>query len=248
MSRAAQPAVKPLRPAFYATGKGTGGVGDWLALLHLPYTAWHLSYVVIGAVLASPLRYDRLIWALLAFFLGLGIGAHALDELHGHPLRTGISDRWLLSVAVITVGAAAVIGWVVGGLRLAPLIVVGVALAFGYNLEWFGGVMHNAVGFALAWGAFPAVTGFYAQHWTMSTAGVAAAAAAFSLTLAQRALSTPARWLRRDVSTVTTIAVLANGEQRRLTSSDLRKPLEQALLATALGVVLVAVALVIAAR
>lgn len=247
MSRAGEPAAIPLRPAFYATGKGNGGIRDWLSLLHVPYTAWHLSYVAIGAALAAPLRDDRLGWTLLAFFLGLGIGAHALDELRGHPLRTGISDLQLIVVAAVTVGAAAAIGWWVGGLRLLPFIVVGAGLAFGYNLEWFGGVVHNGVGFALAWGAFPVVTGFYAQHWTMSTAGVVAAAAAFAMTLAQRALSTPARWLRREVDTVTAVALRADGVEQRLTSSDLIKPLEQALRAVACGVVLVAVALVIAA-
>ena len=247
MSRAADSVTKPLRPAFYATGEGSGGIGDWISLLHLPYTAWHLSYVAIGAALAGPLRHDRLGWTLLAFFLGLGIGAHALDELRGHPLRTGIPDRQLLAVAVIAVGAAAAIGWTIGGLRLLPLIVVGAALAFGYNLEWFGGLVHNAVGFGLAWGAFPVLTGYYAQHWTMSAAGVAAAAAAFALTLAQRALSTQARWLRRQVTTITVVATLSDGGEQRLTSSDLMQPLERALRAMACGVVLVAVALVIAA-
>jgi len=247
MSRARGAAVEPPRPAFYALGKGKGGVRDWLSLLHLPYTAWHLSYVAIGAALANPLRYDRLGWTLLAFFLGLGVGAHALDELRGHPLRTGIPDTQLVVVAVISIGAAAAIGWLVGGLRLLPFIVIGAAMAFAYNLEWFGGFVHNAVGFGLAWGAFPTITGFYAQHWTISVAAIVAAAAAFALTLAQRALSTPARWLRRRVTGVTILATLADGGERRLTSSDLTKPLEQALRALACAVVLVAVALVIAA-
>jgi hypothetical protein len=247
MRRPRDVAVEPLRPAFYAVGKGKGGLGDWVSLLHLPYTAWHLSYVAIGAALATPLRYDRLGWTLLAFFLGLGVGAHALDELRGHPLRTGISDRRLVVVAVIALVAAAAIGWLVGGLRVLPFIVEGGALAFGYNLEWFGGAVHNAVGFGLAWGAFPTISGYYAQHWTIGAAAIVAAVAAFALTLAQRALSTPARWLRRRVTGITTVATLADGSEQHLTSSDLTKPLEQALRAIACGVVLVAVALVIRA-
>lgn len=247
MSRAGGVAADPPRPAFYSTGKGKGGVGDWLSLLHLPYTAWHLSYVAIGAALAAPLRFDRLGWALLAFFLGLGVGAHALDELRGHPLRTGIPDRLLAVVAAVSIAAAAAIGWLVGGLRLLPFILVGAAIAFAYNLEWFGGVVHNATGFGLAWGAFPTLTGYYAQHWTIGAAAVFAAAAAFALTLAQRALSTPARWLRRRVTGVTTVATLVDGGEQQLTSSDLTRPLEQALRAIACAVVLVAVALVIVA-
>ena len=172
---------------------------------------------------------------------------HALDELHGHPLRTGIASGQLLIAAIVSVAGAAALGWWIGGWRLVPFIAVGAVLAFGYNLEWFGGLVHNAVGFGLAWGAFPVLTGYYAQHWTMSAAGVAAAAAAFALTLAQRALSTPARWLRRQVTTITAVATLSDGGEQRLTSSDLMKPLERALRAMACGVVLVAVALVIAA-
>ncbi len=247
MSGLADPAAKTVRPAFYAIGDGTGGLRDWLSLLHIPYTAWHLSYVAMGAALAGHLRHDRLGWTLLAFFLGLGLGAHALDELRGHPLCTGISDRLLMGVAVVAIGAAAAIGWFVGGARVLPFIVVGALLAFAYNLEWFNGAVHNAIGFALAWGAFPALTGYYAQHWTIRAAAVVIAVAAFALTLGQRALSTPTRWLRRQVTTVTAVATLPDGSEQPLTSSDLMRPLEQALRAITLGVVLVAVALVIAA-
>ena len=34
------------RPAFYALAQG--GWRDYVTLLHLPYTLWHLSYVAIG--------------------------------------------------------------------------------------------------------------------------------------------------------------------------------------------------------
>ena len=72
------------RPAFYALAPG--GWRDYVTLLHPPYTAWHLSYVVIGAGLAPKLYEGRLAAALVAFFLALGIAAHALDELNGRPL------------------------------------------------------------------------------------------------------------------------------------------------------------------
>jgi len=35
------------RPSWYALEKG--GWRDYVTLLHLPYTAWHLSYVAVGA-------------------------------------------------------------------------------------------------------------------------------------------------------------------------------------------------------
>jgi hypothetical protein len=236
------------KPAFYATGRGRGGWRDWLSLLHPPYTAWHLSYVAIGATLAHPLHFDRLGYTLLAFFLGLGVGAHALDEMNGSPLHTGI-ERWqLLTAAIVSIAGAALIGWFVGGLRLVPFIVVGAVLAFGYNLEWFGGALHNGVGLAFAWGAFPMLTSYFAQNWTISIAAVVAALAAFFVTLAQRALSTPARWLRRSVQHAELTATLPDGATTQLSSSELLKPLESALKAISWGMVALAIALVLARR
>src|SRR3977135_1955901 len=90
-------AAGPARPAFYALGRGLPG--DLLALLHPPYTAWHLSYVAIGAAGAPHFAGGRLLWALAAFALAVGVAAHALDELHDRPLGTAISDRALIALA-----------------------------------------------------------------------------------------------------------------------------------------------------
>lgn len=242
------PPAAGVKPAFYATGRGRGGWRDWLSLLHPPYTAWHLSYVAFGAALANPLHFDRLGATLLAFFLGLGIGAHALDELQGSPLHTGIPRWQLLGAAIASIAGAAVIGWFVGGLRLVPFIAVGAILAFGYNLEWFGGALHNGFGLAFAWGAFPLLTSYFAQTWSMSIAAVVAAFAAFCVTLAQRALSTPARWIRRSVQHAELTATLPDGSTTQLSSSEILRPLETALKAISWGMVALAVAAVLARR
>src|SRR6476660_1601572 len=94
----------PERPAFYALGGGL--VGDLLTLLHPPYTAWHLSYVAIGAAVAPRFYGYRLVWTLVAFLLGLGVGAHALDELHGRPLGTRLADRALVVLAALSLTGA----------------------------------------------------------------------------------------------------------------------------------------------
>lgn len=237
-----------VKPAFYASSPGRGGWRGWLSLLHPPYTAWHLSYTAIGAALADPLHFDRLGATLLAFFLGLGIGAHALDELRGSPLQTGIPRWQLLGAAVVSIVAAGLIGWFVGGVKLVPFIAVGAVLAFGYNLEWLGGALHNGFAFAVAWGAFPLLTSYFAQTWRISIAAVVAAVAAFCVTLAQRALSTPARWLRRSVRHAELTATLPDGSTRQLSSSEVLKPLETALKAMSWGMVALAVAAVLARR
>jgi hypothetical protein len=234
------------RRAFYAVGRGTGGAGDWVTLLHPPYTLWHLSYVAIGAALVPDLDLARLAGTLLAFFLAVGVGAHALDELNGRPLGTGISSRALWVAAVFSVGVAMAMGLADGGLRLLPFVGIGALLVFGYNLELFGGLLHNTVGFAAAWGSFPLFVGGYSQHWTVSPAVCVGAVAAFLLSYAQRALSTPARMLRRRVVAVSVRVTFDDGREQEYGRPDLLAPLEKALQVLAWAMVVLAVTLVLA--
>src|SRR5215471_11956634 len=236
------------KPAFYAVGRGTGGLGDWVTLLHPPYTLWHLSYVVMGAAVMPPLVVWRLGGTLIAFFLAVGIGAHALDELKGRPLGTGIGSTTLAVTAVVSIAGAVALGLVYGGLRLVPFVVLGCLLVFSYNLELFGGIMHSDIWFGLAWGSFPALVGAYAQHWTLSVAAVAVAAAAFFLSMGQRALSTPARTLRRRVSGVSVQITYSDGRERQLGRADLLAPLERALRFFVWATGAVALAMALAAR
>jgi hypothetical protein len=198
-------------------------------LLHPPYTLWHLSYVVMGAAVMPHLVVWRLAGTLVAFFLAVGIGAHALDELQGRPLRTGIPARVLAVCAAAAITCAMVMGLAEGGLRMVPFVLAGGLLVCGYNLELFGGLLHSDIWFGLGWGAFPALVGAYAQHWTLSVAAGVVAAAAFFLSMGQRALSTPARTLRRRVSGVSVQVRFTDGSERQLGRADLLAPIERAL-------------------
>ncbi len=235
------------RPAYYAAHPG--GWRDWWTLLHPPYTAWHLAYVVIGACLAPVVNTTRLIATLLAFFLAVGVAAHALDELHGRPLRTQIPTPALVGAAVVGLAGALVIG-VAGvvqvGWVLIPFLVLGPVLVVGYNFEVLGGIIHNDVGFAASWGAFPVLTAYVAQTGTLALAPAVAAAGALLLSLAQRALSTPARMLRRRAVDVSGAVSLSDGAQQAIDRGALLAPLEHALRAMAWAVVLLAAALAIA--
>lgn len=189
------------RPAFYALA--SGGWRDYVTILHLPYTAWHLSYVAIGAALAPEFETNRLLTALAAFFLALGIGAHALDELQGRPLATRIPTRVLWGLALGSIGGAVAIGigaalaWT---LWLLPFVAAGSFLVFAYNLELFGGLFHTDLWFALAWGAFPLLTGYFIVAEKLTVEALLAAVFAVATSLAQRALSTPVRAVRRGLS------------------------------------------------
>jgi hypothetical protein len=243
------PADRPdeTRPAYYAAR--AGGWQDWWTLLHPPYTAWHLAYVVIGACLAPVVNTTRLIATLLAFFCAVGLAAHALDELHGRPLRTRIPGAALVTVAVAGLAGAVALG-IAGvaqvGWALVPFLVVGPLLVVGYNFEVFGGVVHNDVGFAASWGAFPVLTAYVAQTGTMALAPVIAAVGALTLSLAQRALSTPARMLRRRTTEAAGAIVLTDGTRLPVDRATLLAPLERALRALSWAVVLVAASLAVA--
>ena len=227
---------EPARPAFYALRRG--GWRDYVTLLHPPYTLWNLSYVALGAALAPRMDWALLGWTALAFFLALGVGAHALDELQGRPLQTLIPTRVLVSLAVVSIGAACAIGCVIAVQRTLWLLVFvafGAFIVVAYNLELFGGAFHGAFWLAGAWGAFPVLTAYFASALTLRATAVAAAIYAFAMIIAQRMLSTPARAVRRKPASEVTDAERA-----------IAPTAERALQTLAAAAVLIAAALLLA--
>ena len=234
-----------VRPSWYALE--TGGWRDYVTLLHLPYTAWHLSYVVIGGCLAPTVAWGRLGAAVTAFALAVGIGAHALDELSGRPLQTGIPKGVLAGLAAVSIGAACAIG-VAGAMAFEPwlalLVPVGLFLVVAYNLELLGGRFHSDLWFGLAWGGFPVVCGYAAVAGDLSVAALLAAAFAVLLSLAQRALSNHVRFVRRRVASVDGTLELRDGSRERLDTDGLILAEERGLRLLAAASVVLAAALV----
>jgi hypothetical protein len=234
------------RPAFYALGRG--GWRDYVTLLHPPYTLWHLSYVVIGASLAPHFDAGILGLTLVAFFLALGVGAHALDELNGRPLRTQIPSMTLGVLAGASLAGAAAIGVVVAldrELWLLAFVAVGCMLVPAYNLELFRGALHGDVSFALGWGAFPLLTAYFAVAGRLSVAAFAAAGFASAASLAQRRLSTAVRDVRRRTAHVSGSLERTDGTTVPLDADTLIRAPEQALRALTAALILLAVALVL---
>jgi len=235
------------RPSWYALEQG--GWRDYVTLLHVPYTAWNVAYVVIGGCLAASVAWGRLGAAAAAFALAVGVGAHALDELRGRPLRTRIPDTVLVGLAVVSIGVASAIG-VAGALSfrlwIALLVPVGVFLVVAYNLELAGGRFHSDLWFGLAWGGFPLLCGYAAVAGTLDATALAAGAFAVLLSLAQRTLSSHVRKVRRRAVAVQGELELRDGSVERLDAAALIAPAEHALRLLAAATVLLAVALVIA--
>lgn len=237
-------------PAYYARRGGL--LADCWTLLHPPYTLWHVSYAVLGAALAPHVAWTPLLLTVVAFFLAVGVAAHALDERAGHPLGTGFGDRALVVAAAAALLVAVALGvygafwWHGTNWGLALAVPVGVVLVVGYNLELLGGRLHDDLTFALGWGGFPVVVGYLAQFPGLDAAhgcaAVAGAGAAVALTYAQRRLSTPARHLRRRTTGVGGSLESADGTVVPLDRATLLAPLEGALRALSWGVPLVALA------
>jgi hypothetical protein len=217
----------PTPTAFYALRPG--GWRDYWTLVHPPYTAWHLSYVLLGAALA-PMPDPRIVaGALAAFGLAVGIGAHAFDELRGRPLGTRIPTPLLATLGVCGLALATGLGVVAStvlGPRFLILVAVGVLLvaAYGFEIRPF----HSDIGFALAWGAFPVIATAYAVGAPPLSTGVAALGAAL-LSLAQRRLSTPVRALRRRAVVVSGQILYRDGSAEEVTARSLMAVPESAL-------------------
>jgi hypothetical protein len=230
------------RPAWYALR--AGGWRDYVTVLHPPYTAWHLSYVVIGGCLAPAVAWGRLGLAVAAFALAVGVGAHALDELRGRPLATRIPDAVLVALASVSIAGACAIGLagaVVYEPWLALLVPIGLFLVLAYNLELAGGRFHTDLWFGLAWGGFPLVCGYAAVAGEIAPAALAGATFAVLLSLAQRALSSHVRRVRRAALAVRGELVLRTGEREPLDAEGFTRPAERALrLLTAATLVLAA--------
>jgi hypothetical protein len=229
------------RPAFYALTPG--GWRDYWSLLHPPYTVWHLSYVALGAATATEIDLRWLGETLLAFFLAMGIAAHALDELHGRPLGTRIPTSVLIGLAGVGLAGAAALG-VHGMVEVSPwlgvFIAVGVFLVVAYNLELAGGAFHSDLWFALAWGGFPVLTAAFAQSGTLTVEAVLVAGGCVAISAAQRVLSTPVRMLRRQAVEVTGRIERRDGSVEVIDAGTLRAPSERALRLLSLAMPLLA--------
>jgi hypothetical protein len=224
-----------VKPAFYALRPG--GWRDYVTLLHWPYTLWNLSYVAIGAALAPHWLPLRLAAGLVAFFLGLGIAAHAFDELHGRPLRTQIPETVLWALAALSLAGAVAIG-VAAAIAWTPWLLAFVAfggfIVVAYNLELFGGRFHGDWWLAVSWGATPILAAYLAAAEELTWEALLTAAFGVLLIVAQRRLSTPIRAVRRRMPEVEDAARAA-----------LISGAEDALQAMAAAVVCLALALVI---
>lgn len=175
----------------------------WVGLLFLPYTGMVLSFAVIGSMAADPIHWDRVLAIVIIYFLGLGIGAHALDALGSRgvkPWGTVFSrtQLWLLVYGSLTL-AYGLAGYYM--VRFVPWLAVPALLegffVFAYNLEWFQGRFHTDRWFAFSWGFLPVLAGIVMQTNTISLGGLILAVAMALFSLVEIKASRPYKELKR---------------------------------------------------
>jgi len=230
------------RPAFYAL-PGAKWWQDYINLLHLPYTLWHMAYVVLGAAVAPTVHVDRLLGTLLAFFLAVGIASHALDELNDRPLGTKIPLFVLVSLAVVSLGGAVALGILAGILESQWIFAFVAFIAVFYNLSLWQNRFHSDLWFAFSWGAFPVLTSYWVNASRLDVAVVIVAVSCFLLTLAQRTLSTPVRAIRRKAVSVEGYIDLVDGERLEFDSERIIEVPERALALLGVATVILAAGL-----
>jgi len=232
--------------AFYAR-QGSSRADFW-TLLHPPYTAWNISYVVVGSTLAPTVNWLVLTIILASFFCGTGIAAHALDELKGHPLKTGFSDKSLKLMSTFSLFVAFILSTLASLLTTPWLLVfygAGAFLVLAYNLEWWHGLIHTDLGFALSWGAFPVIVGYWSQTGHFSLAALIAASAATLLSLVQRSLSTQARFVRRKTSSGSALFHTADNHDIKWDRQKILSTWEKPLRLLSWSVILLAISLLV---
>ncbi len=236
-----------IKPSWYSS-EGKGKMADLLNLLHPPYTTWHLSYVLLGIALSPTIFPVRSAAALIAFLLGLGIGAHALDETMGNPLNTKLSKTALYAIGFSALAIAVSIGLyyvITLSILLLPIIIVESFFAVTYNLEMFHRRFHSTLVFALSWGSIPFLTGYFVNTLAIGPAIVLMSFAVALLTYVQKTLSTQARFIRRKIMAVDALR-LSSGAHVPISSAELISPAEKSLKALTVMIFVVSIALILA--
>jgi hypothetical protein len=174
-----------------------------IGLLFLPYTAMVISFVIIGSLLAPEVHWDRVVSIGVIYFLGLGIGAHALDALGSKEVKPWgrvFTRGQLLFFAILSLLAAYSIATYYMVLHVPWLAIIAAAegfFVFAYNLEWFGGRFHRDGWFAFSWGFLPVVAGYVMQTNTVSAAALAVAFAMALFSVVEIKASRPYKELKR---------------------------------------------------
>ena len=179
---------------------------EFFTMLHPPYTGMVLCYVALGAFLAPVIHWDRLFWSLVAYLLGLGVGAHALDQISGRPYGRSFTERELWVIGTSTLALASLIG-AYYAVTLSPWLWVFIGLGAFFAVTYplggsFGGRFHTDFWFVVSWGMLPFLTSYFLQTLTLTFSSLLMAGALGGTAAMEITLSRWVRALRRHPATL----------------------------------------------
>jgi hypothetical protein len=162
---------------------------ELFTIIHLPYTSMVLSYLLVGAALSPTLHLDRVGWSLAAYFLGLGLSAHALNEIHARHWGIVLSENELkLLFTLPLIGAISIGAYgmyvlyrttlaVRAPLVLCAFICLEIFFVLAYNTGLYKGRFHGDASFAFSWAALPTLISYYVNSLEMTVTAVLMAVA-----------------------------------------------------------------------
>jgi xanthine/uracil permease len=212
--------------------------------LFLPYTGMVLSYTLIGSMLADIIYWDRVAAAIVVYFLGLGIAAHALDALGSRKMKPwgehfSRPQLWAMALTSLAVAYAIAIYYMIYYVPLLWIIAILEGFfVFAYNLEWFNGRFHTDGWFSFSWGMLPLLAGYVMQTNRVSLATAIVAVAMGLLSYVEINASRPYKELKRTFR-------LSGGVVSNVSISDMIR-YEKILKSVSLGVILLGLGLMIA--
>jgi len=149
---------------WYVPKRGPLWFRTLAGLSFYPYSIMCACFPVMAGLFAPVVHWDREIAIFVAYLLGLGIAAHALDAMgEGRPWGQYLSKKQLWSLVISGFAASLAIGVyytiVIHTMVLATGLIA-IFFALAYNLEWFKGRLHTNGAFALTWGSWSMLVGY----------------------------------------------------------------------------------------
>lgn len=174
-------------------------------ILHFPYTAMCLSFLIIGFGIHKPIDVTALILISIAYLLGLGIAAHSLDQLKGMGTSyiKFLSQKELLTLGIVSLIITTGIGiWFITAYNawlFLLLVPIQTFFAISYPIaKLFNGFFHTDFWFAVGFGFMPVVIGYYSNTLTLAWIVIPFGVVCFLIALIEITLSRYVRDRRKE--------------------------------------------------
>jgi hypothetical protein len=178
----------------------------FIGMLFLPYTGMCISFTIIGSMLSESIAWDRALSIFIIYFLGLGVSAHAADNLGSKKIKPWGNFFSTFELRLMVMGGLSVsyflgIYYIIIFVPLLSIIaIIEGFFLFAYNFELFNGFFHNNFWFAISWGSLPLLAGFVIQTNSISILSLIASIVAFLAAYIEIRISRKYKELKRKPS------------------------------------------------